>query len=136
MLTILNGRGLSSDDITEIYDFTDRQTGYYTNGARYLGLVCKDKENNKYKLTKSGQAIIGLSYKEKMLKLVEAIIKHKVFRVCLQKFLKNETLSKEYVIQVMQSSPIYNINKQSSTINRRAITVLRWCEWIYNLIDK
>ncbi len=42
---LLNGQELSRNDVTEQYAFDARQTNYYTDAARYLGLIEKSRES-------------------------------------------------------------------------------------------
>ena len=43
---LLNDQDLSRNDVTERYAFDARQTNYYTDAARYLGLIEKSRDNS------------------------------------------------------------------------------------------
>ena len=53
---LLDEQDLSRNDVTERYAFDDRQTNYYTDAARYLGLIEKNRKNGEplYRLTDKG----------------------------------------------------------------------------------
>ena len=51
--------------ITINYAFDERQTNYYTDAARYLGLVDKQRNDSiTFFLTSKGKNILKLSYKQ------------------------------------------------------------------------
>ena len=68
---------LSQEYITTEYDFNKRQTDYYTNAGRYLGLVAKkNDEGVKYYLTDAGKALFKVQYTQRQLMFVKSILKH------------------------------------------------------------
>lgn len=130
---------LERDMITLYYDFNVRQTNYYTDAGRYLGLIDKYyvKESNKRKvmftLTNEGQRIMQLSHKEKRLNIVRKILEHKPFRLTLERYLlKSQRPKKEEVAEILKECQIYNV-KSEDTFERRASTVLNWIDWILEL---
>lgn len=125
---------LSKDNVTTTYDFDKRQSDYYFNAGRYLGLF--DKENTdgiKYFLTKEGKDLFKKKFKQRQLKLVELILKHSVFSKTLALyFQKAESPTKLEVVEIMKQSNLYNIN-QEITFQRRSSTILGWINWILAL---
>jgi hypothetical protein len=80
---LLVEKDLTKDEITENYQFDRRQTQYYTDAGRYLGLISKyknpiSKEIN-YFLTDDGKSILRKRHKAKYLEFIKNILKHKVF---------------------------------------------------------
>lgn len=138
LLTILYESDLTKEYITENYDFDERQTGYYTNGAMYLELVEKytniESKEIYFRLTNLGREIMSLEHKQKVLRIVQLILKHKVFREYLIKFIKTKETDKKEIISIMKKCNLYKINADS-TYERRASTVSSWCKWIVNLIE-
>jgi hypothetical protein len=63
-------------DITVEYSFTGRQTDYYTNAGRYLGLY--ENERGDVSLSQTGNNILKLDYKKRQLKYVELILSHNI----------------------------------------------------------
>lgn len=120
---------LSKDDITENYNFDSRQTDYYSNAARYLGLI-KRSGKGLIQLTERGIKIMNQKPKAKKLSLVSAILEHVVFQRAFQLYLIDYQLPKTYqIVEIMQQTKVYNVNTDS-TRKRRASTVLKWLSWI------
>ena len=78
---MLESQELSRDDVTDEYAFDMRQTNYYTDAARYLGLVDKKYDGRKpiYSLSEFGHRLMKLNYKQRQLALCKCILEHKVF---------------------------------------------------------
>ncbi len=126
---------LTREDITSNYDFDVRQTNYYTDAGRYLGLLEKSRNDGtiRYRLTHQGRGIFTLKYKARQLKFVECVLRHRIFNVCFRRYLKREKLpSKPEIIALMKTSNLYQVNAES-TFERRASTVASWLDWIVDL---
>lgn len=122
----------NKDEITQNYAFDKRQTHYYTDAARYLGLVERKNINGEvlFKLTKEGRELFKKSIKERQLLWVGHILKHQIFRDVYQFYHQKGILpSKVYIINRMKESNLYQIHAQS-TFERRVYTVLGWLKWI------
>jgi len=124
---------LTSEEITQNYDFASRQTQYYTDAGIYLGLVVK-KGIGKYALSELGKDIFtNLSSRQKQLKLVELILQHSIFKETLKVYFKNFTQpSKQEIVNIMINN---NLNLSRDTMERRASSVIGWITWIVNLIS-
>lgn len=127
---------MTREEITYNYDFDIRQTNYYTDACRYLGLL--DKENIKgegisYYLTEQGKDIFQLSLKQRNLYFVKLILEKKAFNLTFKKHLTDyEFPSREKTVEIMKKSNLYNINSDT-TYYRRASTVSGWINWILDL---
>lgn len=138
LIEVLNKKDLSVDEITEIMGFTPRQTDYYYNAGLYLGLFNKynwiGRDESKVisvKLTDLGKEINKLNYKDRQLRLVSLILKHKVFNVLFFKALiGNKVPSRDEVITEMVK---YNVCSAGSVATRRSQTVISWLNWIFSL---
>ncbi len=116
----------TANSIAEEYEFDVRQGNYYLAAAKYLGII--DRTNNEYLLTPLGFAIINLDMKSRNEKLIEAILKHKVFYNSYKYYIENKKIpSKEQIIKFMKE---YTDILNHETLNRRASTVRGWIEWI------
>lgn len=134
---LLNDQDLSRNDITEQYAFDARQTNYYTDAARYLGLLKKDKDSNGpyYAISDTGRKILGMGYKQRQLAFCECILSHSVFHTTLTEYFKTGVMpTKERIVQIMKASGLYNVNSDS-TYDRRSSTVRGWINWIVELIN-
>jgi hypothetical protein len=132
---ILNEAELSKDEITANYDFDPRQTNYYTDAGRYLGLIEKCREDGQiiFLLTDEGRRLFRLKYIPRQLKLVELILSHKVFNESFKLFIKQGYLpSKCEIVEIMKRSNLYNVRSED-TFYRRASSIAGWINWILEL---
>ncbi len=126
---------MTKDEITQNYAFDSRQTNYYTDAGRYLGLINKFSEDGEimFSLTEEGRRIVRSRYRLRQLKLVETILKHRVFNQVLNLYLKSRKMpSKSRIVEVMKTSDLYQVEAES-TFQRRASTVAGWVKWILDL---
>jgi hypothetical protein len=136
LLGLLMENNLTKDEIASYYNFEKRQADYYSNAAIYLGLVQKESGNGEVtcELTTLGRKVMGKRHREKMLEIVRLILEHQIFNRVLRKYFDNSSpVTIEDIIEIMNTSYIHNVERGSSTVGRRASTVLRWIEWILKL---
>lgn len=134
---LLNDQDLNRNDITEQYAFDARQTNYYTDAARYLGLVEKARENGVplYKLTETGRTILKMGYKQRQLAFCSCILSHGAFADTLVSYFTTGVMpQKNDIIQIMKKLNIYNVGSDS-TYERRSSTIKGWINWIIELIN-
>ncbi|NMB98262.1 MAG: transcriptional regulator [Clostridiaceae bacterium] len=127
---------MTRDDITTNYAFDQRQTNYYTDAGRYLGLIRKYRDNDQvcFSLTEEGRKIIRSKYKVRQLKFVEAILRHKAFADTLKLYLLYGKMpSKNEVVNIMKNCNLYGIKSQD-TFERRSSTITSWINWILSLL--
>lgn len=131
---LLQEHPMTRDEITLNYAFNERQTNYYTDAARYLGLVDKQRTDDiTFSLTSKGKSILRLSYKQRQLAFCEAILSHKVFSDSLKLWFKQGEINKQDIVAIMKQNNLYNVESESTYI-RRASTIRGWLEWIVGLI--
>ncbi len=133
LLEILYNNPMTPEQVAEHMDFDIRQSDYYFNAGRYLGLFEKKTENHQIVigLTKLGEEIFKLNYKPRQLKLVHLILQHEVFAAAFDRMIAtSEIPDKDFVIEVLTNSRIIN---SEATIKRRAGSIIGWLKWIYNL---
>lgn len=129
---------LSKEEITQNYDFDSRQTDYYSNAAKYLGLIENARENEQigYVLTKVGQHIFSMSIVDRQLEFVKLILSHGAFKNTLKLYFdKGGVPSKNEIVEIMKSSKLYNIDSDE-TYRRRASTIVSWTNWVLELIEE
>lgn len=126
---------LTKNKVTANYAFNERQSDYYTNAARYLGLIEKTNNENRepvYTLTSKGMSILTSNFKRRQLEFCKCILQHPVFANALTRYLKTGImLTKSDVVQLMQEAKIKGINEK--TMRRRSQSVLGWISWIVAL---
>lgn len=136
LLGLLYVSNLSQQEITLKYQFTVRQTQYYTAAVIYLGLVQRYRDDDgsvNYKLSDDGKSILAKPAKKKYLAIAEKILQHEVFyKTMAHYFDKSERPTLAHVEQIMQNAEL--IIDAETTIHRRSQTVLGWVNWIFSLL--
>lgn len=132
---LLSEREMTRDKITTDFAFDSRQTNYYTDAGRYLGLIEKRSAQRMpvYFLSENGRKLLNQPYRIRQLGFVGLILKHRVFKETLQRHLDSGVMpSKPEIVAIMKKSGLYNIQRDS-TYERRASTVSSWVSWILEL---
>lgn len=136
---LINENGaLTREYITANYDFDVRQTNYYTDAGRYLGLVDKSKESGEicYILNDLGKRIFQLSITNRQIEFIKLILSHRVFNRVIKSYLENRKQAKPHVIvEIMKTSDLFHINSDS-TFKRRSSTISSWVNWIIDQIEE
>lgn len=140
LLTLLQDKDLSLNEIAESYQFDIRQSGYYTNACRYLGLVEKSSDagvaktriDTMFCLSEEGKKLLNKRHREKVLLLIEKILQHKVFYEAFSYSRNGKFPSTSEIVSLMEANSL-PIN--GNTLERRASTVQRWIEWIWEQCD-
>ncbi len=125
---------ISREEVTTTYDFDVRQTNYYTDAGRYLGLIERVKDDGvSYILTGEGKTVMAKGYRERQLGLAQAILRHRAFAIGLRLYLdKGEPPARGEIVSIMKDAYLYGIGADT-TYRRRASTVLSWIGWILSL---
>lgn len=133
---LLESQELSRDDVTDEYAFDIRQTNYYTDAARYLGLLDKKYDGRKpiYSLSERGHRIMRLNYKQRQLALCKCILEHKVFFNVFTYCQYGSIPDRYFIVKIMKKSNLYKVESESTYI-RRASTVNGWINWMLSLIQ-
>jgi hypothetical protein len=126
------GGALSQDEITTNYAFDIRQTQYYTNAGRYLGLVERIEENGvTYSLSSLGRQLMRKAPRARNLDLVRLILSRRVFRDAVVQYLNNaRPATRDEIVRLIG---IAGIRVNETTANRRAQTVGGWVRWIIGI---
>lgn len=139
LLELLNTKAMTKDDITSEYAFDGRQTNYYTDAGRYLGLIDKGQNNEKdvvFQLSQIGRHIMNLPYKDRQLAIVTQILRHQAFRETLKLHLQcGEMPDASAIVRIMKTTELYHVDADS-TYYRRSSTIISWINWILGLIDE
>ena len=131
---LLNKKEMKKDEITQEYAFDSRQTNYYIDAARYLGLV--EKKNLQYSLSELGEKILSYNFKNRQLAYCKCILSHKAFYETLKKYFDYGVMpNKNEIVQIMKKSNLHNI-KSDETFERRSSTIKSWVNWIVGLINE
>lgn len=134
---LLDSQELSRDCITQKYAFDIRQTNYYTDAARYLGLVEKKQNGRKpfFSLSEHGRQVMQLRYKQRQLALCKCILEHEVFYKVFESCKCGCIPEEKIIVKIMRESNLYRIGSDN-TFRRRASTVRGWINWMFGLIQE
>jgi len=127
---------MTKEEITQNYDFDARQTDYYINAGKYLGLIDMGSDQISGQmgsfLTTKGKQVFNLNIFDRQKEFVKLIVSHNAFKETLKLHLDDgEIPNKEAIIEIMKHSNLYNIGSDS-TYFRRASTIIGWINWILN----
>lgn len=141
LLGLLMDRDMATDEITLNYGFDARQTYYYADAARYLGLVALENKRTPIgretiiRLTDRARKIMGMPYKQKYLAIVQSIVEHSPFSEALALYINQSgPPTTEDVVHIMRGHALWGV-KAVSTLRRRAQTIRRWLDWILELTE-
>lgn len=133
LLSILAEHDLSRDETTARYEFNSRQTNYYSDACRYLGLVEKYQDEGivMYRLTPTAKNIMKKKHKDKILGLISVLLTRPIFYHAFKETLANAALpTDQQLIDIFDRNPLVTpIN--DTTVRRRISTVKAWVEWIF-----
>ena len=124
---------LSSEEVTTLYTFDPRQSDYYINAGRYLGLIEKrygDRREILYYLSSLGKSIMAQHHRERMLSIMRCMFRHAVFRRSFELMLHDGSPpTVNQIFDIMLEYTLYNVNSDV-TRHRRASSVRGWLLWI------
>lgn len=133
LLENLKDNPMTTEQIADFMEFDERQSDYYYNAGAYIGVFEKKKDDKQTKvfLTRLGETVFSLNYKQRQLKFVELILQHKIFAECFDMVLEADgEMPNKNVIESMMRD--YNVCNEAQ-IPRRASSVQGWIRWIFNL---
>lgn len=126
---------LNTAEISELFGFRERQSDYYFNACKYLGLAekRKDEEGVYVHITALGKRLLKMQYKERQLEYVRLILKHQIFHDILNDALRiGEIPDNQYIANRMRELGLCS----ESLLKRRASSVRGWIYWILNLVNE
>lgn len=142
LLEALYKEDLTTVQIAEVMEFDIRQSDYYYNAGKYLGIFEKytdyedsDEDGNtliKVRLTKLGKDISKKTYKDRQLALVQLMLKHKIFSELFFELYSTGKLPSKDNIQAKMRK--YNVCKEGVVV-RRSSSVQGWLNWIISLLN-
>lgn len=134
---LLNEQTLNRNEVTEEYAFDARQTNYYTDAARYLGLLEKKKDGVTpvYSLSEEGKRILNVGLKQRQLAYCNLILSHKIFNETLREYFEKGNMPpNDEIVNLMRNANLYHVGSDS-TYARRSSTIKGWLNWIIGLTN-
>ncbi|KQS36823.1 hypothetical protein [Pedobacter sp. Leaf194] len=130
---------LSKERITENYDFDSRQTDYYLNAGKYLGLfeIGRDEATGQLGgfLSVRGLEIFDTDLLDRQKEFTKLILSHRAFADSLKLYLESGAEPKKTaIVAIMKASGLYMV-RSDATYFRRASTILGWLNWILGQLE-
>lgn len=126
---------MTAVEIAELFGFRERQSDYYFNACRYLGLAVKERDEDgqiRVFLTKQGRGLLKLNYKSRQMEYVKLILEHQIFHDMFDLILRTEEIpDKRTICRRMEE---LNLCSQS-LIERRSSSVVGWLRWMMGLVE-
>ena len=132
LLENMHKNPMTAAQIAELMDFEPRQSDYYFNAGRYLGLFEKQKNGGQVQvcLTPEGEKLLKLDYKPRQLRLAELMLEHEIFAEFFDRTAESGALpDKKEIEREMRRLHVCN----EGQIVRRASSVYGWLKWLFNL---
>jgi len=120
----------TKENLADFFSFDPRQSDYYLNAAKYLGLA--DKKQGIMFLTKFGKEVLRMPRSKMHASLIREIFKRKVFYESY-KIIEEEDYSIEDIVEIMKKVGVLK-SYSIKTFKRRAQTIVSWCNWIRKAI--
>lgn len=135
LMELLHEKPMTKQEITSRYAFDERQTNYYSDAGRYLGLMEKKEGHLLIQLSDCGHRIMNLGHRERQLGIAAQILRHKVFHDTFKLYLQRGNIpDRETIVQIMKGSQLYHV-EADQTYFRRASTVVGWVKWMAGLMQ-
>jgi len=128
---------LTSNDIVLEYGFTDRQSDYYFNAGKYLGLMKKNREENEIRviLTELGKKTMQMTIKDRNLTYARLILSHKVFHRIFDYYLNQQSFpDTNTYVEIMKEHNLNIGEGRYEMYKRRSSSITGWINWVFNLI--
>ena len=136
LVGLLLGSPHTVEELASYYAFDSRQSDYYFNAAKLLGLASSEKSEDGVQLrvaTPLAQEVFALPYKEKYLGIAKLVLGvDSVAKTFLEWITSDSKPSKERAEEILGSSSDSD-GISGATISRRAQTVLAWASWLMDL---
>lgn len=127
----------STEAFIDTFKYAGRQHDYYLNLLGYFHLIDHPKDNPQATIvTDTGNRILAMSVEGQSQLLLKLFAQRSSFRITLLKLLKNDTDTKQTVIDeiLKETSALPDSNQLGpSTINRRASCVINLCKQLLTL---
>ena len=131
------------EDLALNYDFHSRQSGYYNNAAKYLGLVenLTGEDGREYsQATSLAHSILALDYRDKVLRFAELALGIKPVAEAYYEWTRTGSApTLDWVAEKFAASPyaVTNVGERlsESTVRRRAQTIISWTKWLRGIAE-
>lgn len=141
LVSLLIDSPMSAEELSDHYGFDARQSDYYYNAAKYLGLAASRRDETLEvevrEPTSEARRIFSLPYREKYLALAELVLSiepvNKAFSFSTP---APEAPAPRTIHDIFQESDeARHLGYSASTIERRSQTIYAWVQWLASLAE-
>ncbi|MFA7107195.1 MAG: hypothetical protein WC154_07840 [Candidatus Izemoplasmatales bacterium] len=135
ILEMVRNSPLTTEKIAENIGFKQRQSDYYYNACKYLGLAEKSKNENGntvVTLTKKGRTLLDMPYKKRQLQYVSLMLEHEILTYAFEYAINEGKIPDNKLLEYK----IRELKLCEDSADRRASTVSSWIKWIFDLINE
>lgn len=118
----------TSEKMTGVFGFTNRQSSYYRHAAEILGLVRNDRY--RYKLTDRGEEYLKLPAEKKSSFICKLILEFPIINSIFLEVSSDprKVITRQDIIQLLKGQS----DITGDTLFRRTRTIISWFKWIRN----
>ena len=135
ILEMVKNSPMTTEKIAENIGFKQRQSDYYYNACKYLGLAEKSKNekgNTVVTLTKKGRTLLDMPYKKRQLQYVSLMLEHEILTYAFEYAINDGKIPDNKLLEYK----IRELKLCEDSADRRASTVSSWIKWIFDLINE
>lgn len=141
LVSLLIDSPMSVSELSEHYGFDARQSDYYYNAAKYLGLATSIRDEalevEIREPTAEARKIFSMPYRDKFLALAGLVLSiepiNQAFNLCTS---TSETLTVQKIQHIFgESNEARVLGYSESTVGRRSQTIGAWVQWLISLAE-
>jgi len=135
ILELMAESAVSKQSLAEHFDFDERQSDYYSNALRFLGLAVRTKPGE-INLSLLGSRYVMAEGRERKEILIRQMSQLESFRwlIKMEDFdSRNFDRSKLFPIMERDFEHIFESDASESVVKRRASTVISWVSWVHSI---
>lgn len=136
LVEILIDKPRELGELTTIYGFVGRQSNYYSDAARYLGLVEKRTGANGRKYlyaTPLAVNIAKLEFRDRSLEYAKLLVSVDAISTTFLRAANSNSQPNVSEVREIFNNSTDSQYLSGSTIERRALTIKSWASWLWNL---
>jgi hypothetical protein len=132
VLSFISEEPRTVENLSDYYGFHPRQSDYYGNAVRYLGLAEKTIEDGTryFSASNLGAEIQSLPYKEKILKIATIILSIEPLAMTYMDWVKNSSRPPLEAVMSYVRATADGAILSEETVRRRSQTIRTWATWL------
>ncbi len=133
---IRDNPGITDKELAELMFINERQGGYYGNSCCYLGLTERVRQRSyRNYLSPEGEKFVSEPIDMQIRHMIELLSRHEVFNHFLTECMEQDEPPARDEIEQWIRENIGSMDPDKKTPGRRAQTVKKWMEWVWDSCD-